>query len=395
LKHIQFLRNLSQLKFNGQFVCSDASGQKWTLYLAQGCIIYATGGTHAVRRWRRNLVAYCRPIPTYRLAWQISLAALDETRLTLCWEYALLNLWLQRQTIRREQATNLIRSAITEVLFDLMQAQAVTAQIYQDSTMVPLLDVFDIEAMLAIAQQQWETWQEAKLRNYSPNQSPIIVQAEKFNRQSSTQFYQRLARWLNGQHTFRDLAVELQRDPVEIASLLRVYVELGWINLIDIADLPAPNYRRSKAEPVSPIAPPRALIACVDDSPMVRQMMEELLTSAGYEFIGIADALRAIGVLLARKPDLIFLDLMMPHVNGYELCEQLRKLSCFHHTPIVILTGNDGFANRLRSNIVQASDFLSKPLNAEVVLGVIRKHLNQPVAPLSTTVSRQDGSSVP
>jgi len=68
---------------------------------------------------------------------------------------------------------------------------------------------------------------------------------------------------------------------------------------------------------------------------------------------------------------------MMPHVNGYELCEQLRKLSCFRQTPIVILTSSDGFANRLRSKIVNASDFLSKPLNAEAVLTVINKHLNQ------------------
>jgi chemotaxis family two-component system response regulator PixG len=384
------LRNLSQLKFNGQLVCHDSSGQKWTLFLTQGCIIYATGGAHLIRRWRRNLTAYCRPIPTYRLAWQISLAALDESRLPLCWEYALLNLWLQRQNIRREQAVNLIRSTITEVLFDLMQAQEVTAQIYQDSTVAPLLDVFETEAMIAAAQQQWQIWQDAKLKAYSPNQSPIIRQAEQFNRQSSAQFYQTLARWLNGQHTLRDLAVELQRDCVEIASLLRVYVELGWIELIDLADLPAPNYRRHSSDPEPPIAPPKALIACVDDSPMVRQMMEELLTSAGYQFVGVADALRAIGILLARKPDLIFLDLMMPHVNGYELCEQLRKLSCFHHTPIVILTGNDGFANRLRSQIVQASDFLSKPLNAEVVLGVIHKHLNQPVTSFSTSANQRD-----
>ncbi|WAL59272.1 response regulator [Thermocoleostomius sinensis] len=381
---------MSQLKFNGQLICSDLSGQKWTLYLSQGCLVYATGGVHSVRRWRRNLVAYCRPIPTYRLAWQISLAALDETQLPLCWEYALLNLWLQRQDLHREQAINVIRSAITEVLFDLMQAKDVTAQIYQDSTIIPLLDVFDIAEMLAVAQQLWVGWQAAKLQNYSPNQSPVIRQSDKFNRQSSTQFYQRLSRWLNGQHTLRDLAVELQRDPIEIAASLRVYIEMGWIELIDIADLPAPASRRNQPEPASPIAPAQALIACVDDSPMVRQMMEELLTSAGYEFIGVADALRAIGILLARKPDLIFLDLMMPHMNGYELCEQLRKLSCFRHTPIVILTGNDGFANRLRSNIVQASDFLSKPLNAEVVLGVIHKYLNQSVSTYSATASQQD-----
>jgi len=105
--------------------------------------------------------------------------------------------------------------------------------------------------------------------------------------------------------------------------------------------------------------------------------MEALLTSAGYEFLGVDSALRAISVLLARKPDLIFLDLVMPEANGYEVCEQLRKLSCFRNTPIVILTGSDGYSNRLRANFAKASGFLGKPLNAEAVLGEIRRHLEQ------------------
>ena len=52
--------------------------------------------------------------------------------------------------------------------------------------------------------------------------------------------------------------------------------------------------------------------------------------------------LRAIAMLLSRKPDLIFLDLVMPDTNGYEICGQLRKLTYFRQTPIIILTGNDG-----------------------------------------------------
>jgi two-component system, chemotaxis family, response regulator PixG len=392
LRHIQFLQNLNQLRFSGQLVCNSSSGQTWTLYLSQGAIIYATGGVHLVRRWRRNLIAYCRPIPTYRLAWQISLAAVDDAPLIFGWEYALLNLWVQQQTIRQEQAASVIRSAVTEVVFDLMQAQDVTVQIHQDSSIVPLLAPLDTEAVINAAQQQWSRWQTTNLQLYSPNDSPIIRQAEKFNHQRSTQLYQMLARWLNGKHTLRDLAIELRRDSFDIASSLRLYVDLAWIELIQIADLPAPSYRRNtpKPAPPPPIAAAKSLIACIDDSPVVRHMMEELLTSAGYRFIGIEDGLRAIGVLLAQKPDLIFLDLMMPHINGYELCEQLRKISCFRQTPIVILTGNDGFANRLRSNIVQASDFLSKPLDAEVVLGVIRKHLDPGRMASSPMSTRQE-----
>lgn len=386
MKHIRFLQNLGQLQFSGQLICSDLTGQKWIFYLSQGCILYATGGVHPVRRWRRNLATYCRYIPTYRLAWQSGLAQTDAAALVFGWEYALLDLWVSQQKISPDQASAVIRSTVTEVLFDLIPATDVTTQIYPNQLVAPLQDLIEIEASIATAEQRWLTWKNARLGNYSPNQAPLIKQLEKFQRQSSAQFYQKLSRLLNGQHTLYDLSTEMQHDLVSIASSLRMYLELGWIDLIQIADLPAPVHRRSlPASPVPHVAsapPQKALIACVDDSPLVRHIMEELLTSAGYQFVGIEDAVRAIGILLARKPDVIFLDLMMPHINGYELCEQLRKLSCFRQTPIVILTSNDGFANRLRSKIVNASDFLSKPLNAEAVLSVIDKFLAQGVMPV-------------
>jgi chemotaxis family two-component system response regulator PixG len=65
----------------------------------------------------------------------------------------------------------------------------------------------------------------------------------------------------------------------------------------------------------------------------------------------------------------------MPNTNGYEICTQLRKVSAFHNTPIVILTGNDGIIYRVRSKLVGASGFLSKPVNPETVLAVVRQHL--------------------
>lgn len=383
MKHIRFLKSLGPLRFSGQLVCSDLTGHKWIFYLSQGQIIYATGGVHPVRRWRRNLARYCQYIPTYRLAWQSGLALVDASALTFGWEYALLNLWVSQQKISHDQAFAVIRSTITEILFELMQVADVTTQIYAHALVAPPQALIDIEVAIDAAEQRWLAWRNARLKACSPNQAPLIKQLEKFQRQSSVQFYQKLSRLLNGQNTLYDLATEMQHDVVNVASSLRLYLELGWIELINIADLPAPAYRRSLPELIAPVTalpslpPSKALIACVDDSSLVRHTMEELLTSAGYQFVGIDDAVRAIGVLLARKPDVIFLDLMMPHVNGYELCEQLRKLSCFQHTPIVILTSSDGFANRLRSKIVNASDFLSKPLNAEAVLTVINKHLNQ------------------
>jgi chemotaxis family two-component system response regulator PixG len=344
-----------------------------------------------MRRWRRNLAIHCPRLPTHRLGWQADLASAGTSTSTIGWEYTLLNLWVARQRITPEQASSMALSTLIDVLFDVTQAPSISKQIRHDDLAATSIDCAQVEDVIAKTQWRWQGWQNAKLTDYSLHKAPVIKQAAALREQCSPQFYQMLVQRLNGQHSLYDLAVQMQRDVVEVTALLLPFIQLGWVELITIPDLPALIYpgRMSKtallpAAP-SPATPPKALIACVDDSTLVRNTMESLLTSAGYQFLGIESALRAISVLLVRKPDLIFLDLVMPDANGYEVCEQLRKLSSFRHTPIVILTGNDGYSNRLRASFAKASGFLSKPLNAETVLGEIRKHLEPNATNLSIT----------
>jgi chemotaxis family two-component system response regulator PixG len=377
LKQADFLNSLEQLRFTGRFVQTDSTGQTWILYFSHGQIVYATGGVHPIRRWRRNLLTYCPRIPTYRLAWQSDLAKIQPDKNQVNWEYSLLNLWVTQQRITQKQAEQVIQATVTEVLFDMLQAATVTEKLQYSESFSYCFSPIAVETALSQAEAAYQVWQ-VRLQAYSPNHAPVIRQPEQLRQRSSEQLYQTLSTLLNGQRTLRDLAVEMRRDVVEIASSLLQFVQLGVIEMALIADLPGLLFRRDPPELPAVSAPQsQPLIACVDDSIMVRNMMEKLLTPSGYRFLGVDDPLRAIGILLSRKPDFIFLDLVMPNVNGYEVCEKLRKISCFRHTPIVILTGSDGYANRLRSNFVGASDFLSKPLNAEAVLGVINKHLHQ------------------
>jgi chemotaxis family two-component system response regulator PixG len=148
------------------------------------------------------------------------------------------------------------------------------------------------------------------------------------------------------------------------------------VEFVSISDLPDPVGRTVLNLPSQPINPTKPLIACVDDSAAVCQTLEKLLTAAGYRFVSINDGLRALTSLLTAKPDLIFLDLMMPNTNGYEICSQLRKAPSFRNTPIVILTGNDGIVDQVRAKLFGASDFLSKPVDAGKVLSTISKHLS-------------------
>ena len=433
--------DLKQRQFNGQLLLADSKGQKWTFDLFLGRIIYATGGTHPVRRWKRNLAVAAvdlPEIPSQILLQPSSVAGSAAENFSIGWEYRLLCLWVDQKEITREQVAKMVGLTLVEVLFDLSQAVGVTYELRESHSLSAGLVSIDAEQAIALAQRQWQAWQAAKLTDFSPNMALAIAQPEQLQQRLSTQHYQRLIKLGNGQQTLHDIAVQLKRNVVSVTRSLLPYIQLGLLELVSIRDLsppvslPVSETLSNKAEgrgqeaegmPVSRSAPDRReqgsntptssscplpegvespasrnplpsadrrppsstteadvdgpLIACVDDSPLICYVMETIIKKASYRFVGVSDSLQAVSILSACKPDLIFLDLVMPNASGYEICRQLRQLSCFLQTPIVILTGNDGIIDRVRAKIVGSSDFLSKPVNAESVLGVIRKHIKR------------------
>lgn len=376
-KQAGFFDTLKQPRFSGQLVLTGPKEEVWYFYLYLGRIMYATGGVHPIRRWRRNIAVYLPKIaPHLSSMQQIGLASLNPQDSRLCWEYYLLCQWVEQQQVTREQVARLIRATIVEVLFDITQVMEVTCELRQDNLLSTRLVLIDADQVIAEAQKLWLAWQGAKIADRSPNTAPIIRQPEQLQQRTSAQVYQTLTQLLNGQQTLRDLAVRMKRDVLTVTSSLLPYMQMGLVELMTVSDFPPPVTPPETPGVEATEAPPGPLIACVDDSPMMCQKMEEILTSANYQFLGINDPLRAIAILLARKPELIFLDLVMPNANGYEICGQLRKLTFFKNTPIIILTGNDGVIDRVRAKMVGATYFLGKPVDPEVVLTVIRKYLH-------------------
>lgn len=372
-----FFNNLQQHQFSGQLVLADASGKQWSFYLYLGDIQYATGGIHPVRRWQRNLTANCPQIS----AQQSELSGMEAESLMLCWEYQLLCLWVAHQKITYTQAAKIIRAVILEVLLEIGQIPDLTYQINPERLLSRQFELVPINSEYIITefQELWNLWQNGDLAGYSPNKAPIIKQPKSLSEQTSAQVYQTLRNLLNGDNTLYDLAAKMKRDVVQITRSLSPFIQAGWVELINIPDLPipvkpdVPKIRSTIPETLA------GLIACIDDDIWVCKTMEKLLTSVGYQFVGVNDSLRALPTLIVRKPDLIFLDLVMPDTSGYEICSKLRKLPFFRHTPIVILTGNDGVVDQVRAKLYGASDFLSKPIDSESVFKVIHKHLKQDV----------------
>lgn len=376
------LTALKQVRFGGHILLKSPLGQAWTFYLHMGRIVYATGGTHPVRQWKRNLAVHCFKVNINQLN-QIDvppdLSVFPEEAWNTCWEYYLLCLWVQQQKILREQLINMVQGIVTEVLFDVTQAMHVTCEEIHENPLSPQWVLIDPEQAVAEAQKIWQTWKAAGLSDLFPNQAPFIKQPEQLQQKTSPAVYKSLSLLLDGQQTLRDIAIQTNRNVTEVTRSLLPYIQAGLVDLTNIADLAVPiplnSGKTLPPQPTSVNPGEEPLIACVDDSPLVCQTMEKILTAVGYRFIAVQDSMRAVTTLLARKPELIFLDLVMPNTNGYEICTQLRKVSAFRDTPIIILTGNDGIIDRVRAKVVGASDFLGKPVEAEKVLAVAAKYL--------------------
>ena len=393
-------------QFTGQLDIQAAANQGWRLYFFMGRIVRDEGGEHPVRRWRRQLSQHCPQLELGDIHTADNSDSLDY--------HALADLVKQRR-IPREQALKVIEGSIVEALFDIIQQEeiarisaakeldyTVTSANNQDFLHSQLLPT-NIKYLWQPTLQNWRSWQAAGLASRSPNLAPVVKHPAQLEKQVPEQIsrgFQRLMRAMNGDRTLRDLAVKFGQSPLLLLQYLMPFIVRGLIDLVELPDLDfeldeddgpvtvifptplpqsaTPNAAASKASEVDPSGP---LIAYIDDSPLYNQVMGQILTQAGYQFISILDPLQALPTLLEHKPELIFLDLVMPIINGYEICAQIRRISIFETTPIVIVTSSDGFVDRIRAKLVGSSDFLPKPIKSEKVLDMLQKHLKQPELP--------------
>lgn len=370
------LKEIKQQLFSGRVSLSTQQGQKWSLYFYLGRILYATGGSHSIRRWVRNLtvagvnVGGASDLPT-RIASLTNISALTAAELDGCWEYYLLVNWAKQSRITRSGMVKHIQTTILEVLFDIIQAKSVSFDRINQSALTPQLTLIDIEQAFEMSAQQYEQWQEAYLTDILPNSAIEIALVEEFRQRVPNQAYQVLKGLLDGKHTIREISTHTRKSPIKIGQSFLSHIQANRLTIINPLDFTNPI---DKAYPMG-LNGAAPLIACVDDSPFVCERLEQIFRGVGYQFISGLDPMKALPILIAKKPQLIFLDLVMPNSSGYELCSRLRKIAAFRDTPIVILTGNDGVIDRVRAKVVGATDFLGKPIQSELVLSVAQKYL--------------------
>jgi twitching motility two-component system response regulator PilG len=121
-------------------------------------------------------------------------------------------------------------------------------------------------------------------------------------------------------------------------------------------------------------------VMVVDDSKTIRRTAETLLKKEGCEVVTATDGFEALSRITDQSPDIIFVDIMMPRLDGYQTCALIKHNRVFRHTPVIMLSSKDGLFDKARGRIVGSEQYLTKPFTKEELLGAIKRHVKKQLA---------------
>jgi twitching motility two-component system response regulator PilG len=117
-------------------------------------------------------------------------------------------------------------------------------------------------------------------------------------------------------------------------------------------------------------------VMVIDDSKTIRRTAETLLKKEGCDVVTAIDGFEALAKISDQQPNIIFVDIMMPRLDGYQTCALIKNNQMFKTTPVIMLSSKDGLFDKARGRIVGSEQYLTKPFTREELLGAIRRHVS-------------------
>jgi twitching motility two-component system response regulator PilG len=115
-------------------------------------------------------------------------------------------------------------------------------------------------------------------------------------------------------------------------------------------------------------------VMVIDDSKTIRRTAETLLRKEGCDVLTAVDGFEALAKISDQKPHVIFVDIMMPRLDGYQTCALIKNNPQFRPTPVIMLSSKDGLFDKARGRIVGAEQYLTKPFTRDELLGAIHRY---------------------
>lgn len=362
-------KTIKDKAFSGNLIIQVEAAPRWMFSFSMGRLASISGGLDSVNRWQRNLGIACLDLPLDRLI-----------KTNIQGEIFLNSNTLAQQWVVREILFDIIQ--FSQNSRDRLSYQLIS--INNNNTLInPTLPLLDIELMLSKAIQDWQEWLNAGFGNYFPSRFPVISKSGLIGNDE----LQHILSSIDGNRSLRSLAIHHQQYLLDFTKSLSPLLKSGSIvlspqpksqlNQVEVPNLTSQTNKIASSRIIDEITSRSHLnIACIDDSITIYHHLETILTEHGYRCFGVQDPLKIMPTLIKNKPDFIFLDLLMPITNGYEVCEQIRKTPSLKNVPVVILTGKDGLIDRMRAKIVGADGFISKPVQSTSVIKMLDKHLS-------------------
>jgi twitching motility two-component system response regulator PilG len=344
---------------------SRSCDQSWFVFFSNGQIIYAANTDTSLSRLRDFLRRYNAESALDSIT-NLSISA------TNALEYGYLWALLENHILTPAQGRSIIQGMVRETLFDLLSLHQGSFIFEMGPALAPQLTTLEIAPLVTKIIKQVQEWKQFHPHIQSPNQCPVISDAAQMREALPENTFNNLNRWADGTTNLRQMSRYLNRDILTVARAIYPFVQLGLVQLFyPNSSLNGDGLEECDVDQGFKI--PR--VVCIEDDITVGKTVEAILAQYGYEVSALMNPLKALSLVFQLKPDLILCDITMPELDGYEICAMLRHSSAFRQTPIVMLTGKDGFIDRVKARMVGATDYLTKPFGSSELLTIVEKYI--------------------
>ncbi|BAZ02375.1 response regulator receiver protein [Tolypothrix tenuis PCC 7101] len=340
--------------------------QYWFVFFLNGQILYCQEGDGTSLRINDYLRHYRVETPLN----EIQLASIDPLNIK---EYSYLWVLLEQNMINPKVARNIMHSLVYETLFDLLGLHTGSFIFHQSPALTPQLTTWEIAPLVSKIAKQLQHWQQLYPHIQSADQVPILSEMVQLNSSLPAETVNKLKHWADGKTSLRQLARYLNRDILTIAKVIYPYVQQGWLKLV----YPSTNIFSINTEELVVEVDYKPRILCIDEVTTIGETIEAILQQQGYEVLTLTNPLESLSFVFQLKPQMIFCNITMPELNGYEICAMLRQSTAFRLVPIIMLSSQDSFIDRVRASMVGATDYLTKPLQNTELLTLVEKYINK------------------
>ena len=385
------LRKWHRQKWSGTLEVIASRQISWRIFFREGMLTWLAGGPDQTWRWRQYLFNF---VP------QLCSTSLSQIRVFASFyqEYLILAQLHQQGLITIPVAVKLQQTVLVERLFDLFQylenhLSAFGCQPLPQKMQQLGFRGWPPDEVYPQAWTLWQQWEKAGLKEVFPDYFVTIARPPIIFNQAENAIQQLIDEYVDGTRTLRQISAHSEQDLLGLTQALMPLLDAGGLSLSltprlrKLKKLARGNENILTQEPkldsraevgktlATKLVKSGPLIAGIEDSTSFSRILNDTLTPAGFRFVSIPEPLTALATLLQTKPAVILLDLLMPQINGYQLCSHLRQVTSLKKTPIIFLTAQEGVINRVRAKMVGANGYLTKSINAEKLLETITQHL--------------------